>query len=448
MNGARVSKVTPGSPADLTGIVAGDRLWSLDGRRSSGDIIDYRIWAADERLSLLVQTGNGPLRRMIVYKASCRPLGVQFTPPTIAPLICCRNHCLFCFVDQNPSGMRNSLYLKDDDYRLSFLYGNYITLNNLTDRELKRIVKLQLSPLYVSVHSTNPELRCRLFRNPQAGRGLENLKYLLRAGIKIHAQIVLCPGYNLGADLLKTVTDLESMGESMLSVAVVPVGLTAHGEPPTILRRLTSVEACKVIAQIRGLQNSFLNGRGSRFVFLSDEFYRLANTPYPEIEEYERFPQLENGVGMARLFLEELAEIDSSLPAAFSRRLKITLVTGVEAAHLLEQLLGRLGLINRLEAELLVIKNRFFGEAVTAAGLLTGKDLKDGLRNVIPGETVFFPAAMLKNNGGNLFLDDLTPDQVERCLRISLIPVNGPIHFARELGKLAGAINKKPESNR
>lgn len=439
MDGARVCKVAPGSPADLAGIVAGDRLWRLDCR-PAGDIIDYRIWEADEKLPLLVQTGDGPTRRMTVRKAFHEPLGVQFSPPTIAPLIRCRNRCLFCFVDQNPPGMRSSLYLKDDDYRLSFLYGNYITLNHLTGRELKRIVKLQLSPLYVSVHSTNPDLRCRLYRSRQASRGLSNLRYLLGAGIKIHTQIVLCPGYNLGADLLKTVLDLESMGEAVLSVAVVPVGLTAYGQPPAILRRLTPAEASEVVEQIHGLQNRFLSKRGSRFVFLSDELYHLAGAPYPEAGQYEGFPQLENGVGMARLFLEEMAEIEGYLPAACSRRLKITLVTGTEAAHLLEQLVDRLAAINHLEAELIVIENRFFGPAVTVAGLLTGKDLKDGLQNIVPGEAVFFPEEMLKD-GESLFLDGLTPGQLG--LHTSLIPVDGPMHLARELGKLAGATTGK-----
>ncbi|HHX88085.1 MAG TPA: DUF512 domain-containing protein, partial [Firmicutes bacterium] len=434
-------KVAPGSPADSAGIVAGDKFWRADCR-PAGDIIDYRIWEADEQVRLLVQTGNRPVRRIIIRKAAHEPLGLQFNPPTIAPLQRCRNRCLFCFVDQNPPGLRRSLYLKDDDYRLSFLYGNYITLNHLTVRELKRIVKLQLSPLYVSVQTTDPQLRSRLFRNRQASRGLKYLRYLLGLGIKIHAQVVLCPGYNLGPDLLSTVTDLESMGEAVLSVAVVPVGLTAHGAPPKTLRRLNPDEASRVVEQITKLQHRFLKRRGSRFVFLSDELYRLAGADYPGIEQYEGFPQLENGVGMARLFLEELVEMERSLPPAFPRLLRITLVTGVEAAHLLEQMMPRLAAINNLEAQLIVLKNQLFGPSVTVAGLLAGDDLKDGLQNIIPGEAVFFPGQMLKD-GDNLFLDGITLNQVESCLQVPLIPVDGPRQLAWEINKLVSVSKGK-----
>ncbi len=441
MNGARVYKVTPGSPAEQAGIAAGDKFW-WPGGKPEGDIIDYRIWEADQELTFLVKTGSGPLRRMTVRKDCQVPLGLQFDPPTIAPLIRCGNRCLFCFVDQNPPGLRSSLYLKDDDYRLSFLYGNYITLNNLERRDLRRIIKLQLSPLYISVHSADPVIRSRLCRNRNAQRGLYNLKCLLAAGIKVHAQIVLCPGYNLGKELVKTIVDLEAMGKSVLSVAVVPVGLTEHGQPPKILRRLTTEEASRVAETIHRLQNSFRAGRGSRFVFLADEIYHLAGLPYPETDSYEGYPQLENGVGMARLFMDEISEMNTLLPVSFPRQFKITLITGVAAGHLLEKLMEKLAMINRLEAELITVENRFFGPSVTVAGLLTGKDLKEGLQDLLPGEALFFPAEMLKD-GDNLFLDGLTPGHLERVLHTSLIPVAGPMHLARKLGALAAAAGPK-----
>ncbi|NMA92858.1 MAG: DUF512 domain-containing protein [Firmicutes bacterium] len=438
MGGVLIGGVIPGSPAARAGFKAGDRLWRL-GCQAEGDIIDYRIWEADEQLTLLVQTGNGPLRRRVIRKAHNEPLGVQFDPPTITPLLRCRNRCLFCFIDQNPSGLRSSLYLKDDDYRLSFLHGNYITLNHLTARERERIIKLQLSPLYVSVHSTDPDIRSRLYRNRQARRGLDNLKFLVGAGIKIHAQVVLCPGYNLGEELLRTVKDLENMGEALLSVAVVPVGLTAHGRPPAILRRITPAEAAEIVEGIHRLQSGFLKKRGSRFVFLSDEIYYRAGAPYPEREHYEGFPQLENGVGMARLFLDELPAVESSLPEASPRPLKITLVTGIEAAHLLKQLMRRLTAVRQLEAGLAIIENRFFGKSVTVAGLLTGEDLEKGLQDQTAGEAVFIPQEMLRE-GGDLFLDGLTWGELEQRLHTSLIPVRGPLHFARELKRLTGAV--------
>ncbi len=422
--GHLIDRVAPGSPADKAGVRPGWRLLKIDNRTVS-DIIDYKIMEADDQLSLLLETADGSLRRLRIKKEAGTPLGLGFEPPTLSGLQRCRNRCIFCFVDQNPPGMRPSLYLKDDDYRLSFIYGNFITLNRLTGRDLQRIIKLQLSPLYVSVHSTNPELRRVMFGSKNANRGLLNLIQLVKAGIKIHAQVVLCPGYNTGREMMRTIKDLYRLGPNILSVALVPVGLTGHrtGLPP--LRRFTPGEAINLLEKTEEMQELFLKRRGSRFVFAADEFYLLAGRPPPGEQAYEGYPQLENGVGLVRIFWDELESIDTGVLSGLPGKLKITMVTCRAVQPLLERLAGRLNAFTNIEANTVVAENRFFGEEVTTAGLLTGGDLLGALEGIEPGDVVFIPHTLLKDRS-NLFLDGMSTAELEQKLGVPIYAASGP----------------------
>ncbi len=432
--GCLIAGVAAGSPADAVGITAGDRLLLIDNRAVQ-DIIEYRIMEADDTLRLLLMGVSGRLKRVTVHKSPGTPLGLTFDPSTMAPLKRCRNRCLFCFVNQNPRGLRRSLYLKDDDYRLSFLYGNFITLNSLSPKELQRIIKLRLSPLYVSVHATDPQARRRLFGTGQARQGLENLYKLISAGIQAHLQVVLCPGYNLGNVLEKTVRDLSRLGQGALSLALVPVGLTAHRPPHPPLRRLGQKEACRLVRQAACWQRFFLKSRGGRFVFLADEIYHLAGEPFPDTGAYEGFPQLENGVGLARLFLDELNQLPEPPMKSLRHPLRVTLATGREAAPLLEQLTRRFAAVFGLSLQLEVIENNFFGSPVTAAGLLTGADLEAGLEGKDLGEALFISRSLLKDRS-DLFLDGTTVTALEQRLQVPVRAVSGPEELARALEQL------------
>lgn len=429
--GGLIAGVAAGSPAEAVGIAAGERLLLIDNRAVK-DIIEYKIMEADDTLRLLLLTASGTLKRVTVRKSAETPLGLQFDPPTLAPLKRCRNRCMFCFINQNPRGLRRSLYLKDDDYRLSFLSGNYITLNSLEPAELQRIIKLRLSPLYVSVHATDPEARSRLFGSGRARQGLENLYSLVSEGIQAHLQVVLCPGYNLGEVLEKTVRDLSRLGREALSLALVPVGLTAHRPADSPLRRLDKEEAGRLVRQAARWQYFFLKTRGSRFVFLADEIYNLAGEPFPVADAYEGFPQLENGVGLARLFLDELEQQPKVPLKPISRPICATLATGREAAPLLEQLAQRFAAVAGLSLQIEVIENNFFGSPVTVAGLLTGADLEAGLFGKDLGEAVFISRSLLKDRS-NLFLDGTTVDALEQRLQVPVRAVSGPEELARAL---------------
>jgi len=432
--GHLISGVAAGSPAEKAGLRPGDRLLCLDGR-AIRDIIDYKIAEADDTLRLLWLTPAGKLRRLTLRKPVQAPLGLQFDPPTLAPLLRCRNRCLFCFVNQNPRGLRRSLYLKDDDYRLSFLYGNFITLNSLTAPQLQRIIKLRLSPLYVSVHATDPEIRRRLVGTTLADRGLENLEKLAAAGIGLHLQVVLCPGFNTGEVLERTVRDLARLGPAALSLALVPVGLTAHRTAGPPLRRLEREEARSLLRQLAVWQRFFLKTRGSRFVFAADEIYNLAGAAIPEAEAYEGFPQLENGVGLSRLFLDELEGLPDPPLIPPPHRFRATLATGREAAPLIEELARRFNRVPGLALQPEVVENRFFGTPVTVAGLLTGSDLEAALAGKDLGEAVFISRHLLKE-GSNIFLDDTTVAGLEGRLQVPVQAVSGPVELARALERL------------
>lgn len=433
--GPLVSSVKDGSPAARAGIRAGWTLLQVDGQ-DPGDILDYLIEASDNRVELDLRDENGEVRRLILRKRAGAPCGLSFTPPTIIPPQLCCNNCIFCFVEQNPPGLREALYFKDDDYRMSFLYGNYITLNCLGKQDLKRILALQLSPLYVSVHATSPRLRQVIFRSAGAWRGLDNLHRLLQGGIKIHAQVVLCPGYNTGTELFRTLYHLYKMGPNLLSVALVPVGLTAYRAGLPQLRSLTAVEARDLIATVAAWQRFCRRRRGSRFVFAADELYLLAGVPLPPHAAYEQYQQLENGVGLGRLFLRELNDVKRpTMATAGSRRPRVTIVTSRAAEPLIHRLTSRSAFRLRASFQLVVARNSFFGEPVSVAGLLAGSDILRALQGRDLGEAVYCSDRML-NDRGVLFLDNLSLRDLALKLGRPLYPVSGPRELARHLDAL------------
>lgn len=436
LKGHLIDYITEGSPADKAGIKAGWELLRFDNQEIK-DIIDFKIMESDTTVRLLLKTDQGIVRRITIHKPVSVPLGMRFNPPTMDRLQRCRNRCIFCFIEQNPPGMRSPLYIKDDDYRLSFLYGNFITLNRMSDEEIERVKRLQLSPLYVSVHSTNPDLRRIMFNSRDAERGLNNLKKLVSAGIQVHAQVVLCPGYNTGPELERTIQDLDKLGEGILSLALVPVGLTKHRSGLPVLKRYDQAEAKKLVKEVREMQETFLTRRGSRFVFLADEFYNLAGINLPEEHEYENYPQLENGVGLARQFMEQLRTVKNTGIKKLPQSLSVSVVSGLAARPQVTEMVETLNRIENLSVKAIFIENQFFGEQVTVSGLLTGNDLLSSLEGKTVGDVVFVPGILLKENS-SCFLDDLSLSDLENRLQVPVRPVNGPGELLDQILEIAG----------
>ncbi len=420
--GIYISSVMVGSVAEEVGLEEGDILLSINDKKPA-DIVDYRLLTAEEEIELEILKRDEEPWVIEIEKDFQEPLGLSFSPHTIDPVKTCANNCVFCFISQNPPGMRQTVYFRDDDYRLSFLEGNYITLNNLTARNMKRIVKDKISPLYVSIHATRSRLRQKMMRNPEAGKIMRKLRFLTRKGIHLHGQIVVCPGWNDGAELERSLNDLAFLGKAMKSVAVVPVGLTAHRDNLTPLNPVSKGEAEETVQTVHRFQERMLRKRGSRFAFLADEFYLAAGVPVPPEESYEDFPQLSNGVGIIRLFKEEYREWsgNSKLKAPASP-LKLTVVTGESTGELLAPVVHDINKISNLQANLEVVPNTFYGPAVTVSGLLAGFDLLEALQGKDLGDALIVPGVMLKE-GESVFLDGRTPEEVAAILGVKLIPV-------------------------
>jgi len=417
-----VSGVEPQSIAAELGLSKGDRIMRVNDQEIR-DLIQFQFEWAGEEVTLEVLKSNGQIEIIDIEKEYDEPLGVVFSSAVFDGIRPCQNKCLFCFVDQMPSQMRESLYIKDDDYRLSFLQGSFITLTNLNKPDLERIKREHLSPLYVSVHTTDSSLRQKMMKNPRAGEILDIMKELAEAGIEFHTQVVLCPGINDGVHLEKTFQDLYQI-PAVLSMAVVPVGLTAHREKLPKLTTFCREEAQEVVSWAEQRQQKCLKERGTAFVWPSDEFYLLAGKEIPPYESYEDFPQLENGVGLVRLLWEEF--FDLTLPPAIDPPREVTLATGVSGRFALEPIVRELNKIKGLTVNLRVVENIFFGSSVTVTGLLTGTCLLAGLRGLPAGSTVIIPQVLLEKQEGR-FLDDLRPQQVaqELGLRILAAPVEG-----------------------
>jgi putative radical SAM enzyme (TIGR03279 family) len=396
-----VQEVEPGSIADELGVLAGDRLLSINGHPLR-DLIDYRYHSADADLVLVLE-GTAGRRTLTVKKHPDEPLGITFTAPTFDPIRTCANRCAFCFIDALPAGVRPALRLRDDDYRLSFLFGNFITLTNLTAADWERITRWRLSPLYVSVHATNADLRARLLGSGRARRILADLERLGAAGIEVHAQVVVCPGVNDGQELERTLSDLAALWPTVRSVGVVPVGTTAHRTPQ--LAQVTPGLARELLDMVREAQQRAGELFAEPFAYAADELYFLAGVDLPPVGSYGDFPQLENGIGMAALFLEELAHEAALAPARSRRPLALALITGTLAAGLLEQAAAALNRIQGINARVIAATSEFWGPQVTVAGLLTGADVRAALERCRPGELAVAPEHLLREGR---FLDDLT----------------------------------------
>ncbi len=412
-----VAAVAKGSIASRAGIAVGDHLLSIDGQ-SIKDIIDYRYLIAEEELELSLLTEEGR-RRVSIEKGYDEDLGISFASPTIDRLRRCTNRCIFCFVDQLPPHLRSTLYFKDEDYRLSFLEGSYITLTSITKADLERIIRFRLSPLYISVHATEGKLREMMIGNPRASLIKEQLRCLTEAGIELHTQVIVCPGINDGSHLERTISDLVYLSPPQIrSLAIVPVGLTRFRQGLFPLRKVNKEEAERIIEQVSSWQRSFRRELGSNFVFLADEFYLMAQEDVPDYEHYEDFPQVENGVGITRLFSDEWRKVEKELPGEIEMPIKVAVVTGESASGILKMVADRLNLIAGLEVDLLVVKNRFFGDTVTVAGLLTGQDIAEAANDRDLGDLLLIPKVALKRDE-DIFLDDLSLEDLEGRLNLS-----------------------------
>ena len=417
----RIFSVDPGSPGARAGIRPGDTLLAINGHKIL-DVLDYRYHSEETRLRLEVER-QGKRKTIRLRKEESEPLGLNFETYLMDRPRACVNKCVFCFIDQLPRGMRETLYFKDDDARLSFLQGNYITLTNLSARELERIMALRISPINVSVQATDPEARCRLLGNPRAGNVMEIMRRFADAHIHMDCQIVVVPDYNDGAVLDRTMEDLASLYPAVTSVSIVPVGLTRYREGLTPLRPFDASMAGTVLDQVDRMGEACLKRCGARIFCCGDELYCKAGRPVPDWDWYEGFPQFENGVGMLRSledeFLEALEDLEER-PEAVS---PFTVATGAAAAPLLTKLLQ----ISRdscyaVQGQVIPIENRFFGEMVNVAGLLTGQDLLAQLRDRDLGSRVLISASMLRH-GGDMFLDDMTLEALSDTLGVPVIPV-------------------------
>lgn len=412
-----IARVASGSIADGLGLRPGDQVVSINGEMIN-DVIDYRFSVADERISLAMKKKSGKIASFRIRKSADDDLGIELPPLTIKR---CRNHCIFCFVDQMPPDCRRSLYVKDDDFRASFLYGNYITLGTLSEQDIARILRQRLSPLYISVHSTEPELRSFLLGNRKTPDILALMQRLAAGGIRMHTQIVTCPGVNDGRHLAKTIEDVARLFPAVLSIAAVPVGVTAYRTGLYPVKVFTRSGARAVLNTIDTFSARFKKEFGTRLVFASDEFYIKAKAPFPPAASYEEFPQIENGVGMVAEFLREAARtrVPISVPP-----LKVTVVTGASFAALLKTALERLKGVKGLTLRQVVVKNRFFGHSVTVAGLLTGGDIVHALKGKRLGDLVLVPANVLKDDE-HIFLDNMSLDQMEDLLGVPVRMVAG-----------------------
>ncbi|MCG0274699.1 MAG: DUF512 domain-containing protein [Thermosediminibacteraceae bacterium] len=424
MRKAVIKEIKQGSLAERAGLKRGDQILKINGQHIK-DIIDYKFLITDEILHIHIKTKEGQKRVLTIEKNFDEDLGIEFENPLIDGIMRCKNKCIFCFVDQMPKGLRPSLYVKDDDYRLSILEGTFITLTNLTEEDLKRIVSMRLSPLYISVHATSGKIRKTMLKNPAAEKIMDHLTFLKENGIFFHCQIVLCPDVNDKEVLDQTLQDLFSLYPSVQSIAVVPVGITKYRQGLYPLRRFTQEEAERIIEKVELLQHRNLSRFGTRLVFLADEFYEIAKRDFPPSETYEDFPQWENGVGMVPLLKEQLARLIKRVPAALPEKRWVKIATGVSAFRFLSEALSSLRNVENLEFEICPIKNNFFGESVTVAGLITGKDLIDQLKERLKDKKeqyiVLLPEVMLKDE--TVFLDGITVRDVERSLGAKVIVV-------------------------
>lgn len=415
----QITGIEPHSHAEKAGIKTGDKLISIN-ENEIADVLDYMFYAAENVVVVCYERGD-KTKSVRIVKSEYDDLGMQFESFLMDSKRSCSNKCIFCFIDQMPPGMRETLYFKDDDARLSFLQGNYVTLTNLTDKDIQRIIDMRLN-INVSVHTTNPELRCKMMNNRFAGEKLRYIKMMTDSGLMLNCQIVCCPGINDGEELRRTLDNLYELMPNIQSVAVVPVGLTKFREGLYPLEIFDSEKAAEVIDIIAEVQKKSLETFGTRMVFAADEFYLTAGRPFPDGEFYEDYPQYENGVGLCRSLIDELhSALDMAEYDGGSRRVTIacgTLAYPVQKA-LAEDIHSR---FPDIEVQVLPIINHFFGETITVSGLVTAGDLVAQLRGIDLGDELLISKYMLKSDEP-IFLDDAHLDDVSRELNVNITPV-------------------------
>lgn len=416
----KIYSVTKGSHAEKAGIKSGEILLKINSNEIV-DVLDYRFYQVNRQLSLEISDGKN-IRTVEITKSEYDEIGLEFETYLMDEQHSCRNKCIFCFIDQLPKGLRKSLYFKDDDSRLSFLFGNYITLTNITEHEIERIIKMHISPINVSVHTTNPELRCKMMNNRFAGDVLKYLKRFANAGITLNCQIVSCPGINDGDELLRTMRDLENLGVEM--TAIVPVGLTAYRDglyPLVPYNKETAVQTLNLIEQYGDMCKE---KHGRRIFFAGDEFYILAEREIPAPEFYEDFSALEDGVGMIAYLTDDVKWALEELENDENPNHTVTVACGTGVFPFMKKIMA---MINEKFPNITIntqpIKNNFFGGGVNVSGLVTGGDLINQLKGKNIGERLIIPSSMLRFEN-DLFLDDVSTDDVERELKVELIAVN------------------------
>ncbi len=414
----KIVGIDKGSIAEEIGLKAGDVLRAVNGRKLQ-DVLDFRFHIADEFVELEIEQDGEPVV-IEIEKEPDETLGVDFEPIKVRM---CGNDCPFCFVDQNPAGMRDGLYFRDEDFRLSFLAGHYVTLTNISKRDLERIVEQRLSPLYISVHAIRPEVRKFLLGLRQDDRLLEKLEFLTQNGIELHTQVVVCPTHNDGEIMVETFKGLAKFFPQLRSVALVPLGLTKHREGLTKLEPITPKYAGEMIDFADVHAAKFKESLGINFVYPSDEFYILAKRELPTEERYDAFDQLENGVGMVRGLLNDFHEVQPDLPKRLKKRKKVTLVSGTLMGDIVErEIVSALNRVENFEAELVIVKNDFYGETIRITGLLTGQDIYKNLSRRENGDMIFLPKNCVNDDG--VFLDNWSLPQLERALNTSIHAIN------------------------
>lgn len=416
-----ISAVQQNSPAELAKISAGETLVSIDGNDIM-DVLDYRFYQNNKKLELTLLDLNGKVKTVKIKKDEYEEIGLIFETYLMDSKRSCRNKCVFCFIDQLPKGLRESLYFKDDDSRLSFLFGNYITLTNITEHEIERIIKMHISPINISVHTTNPELRVKMMNNKNAGAALDIIKRLDDAGIKMNSQLVLCPGYNDGEELRRSLRDLTSFS-NMECIAAVPVGLTKYRDDLPHIEPFNKETAAQTIDIIDEFCKQTLLKYGERRVYASDEFYLRSGREIPDSEFYGDFLQLENGVGLWALLKSEaedaLLDVDE-----FSNDRHISIATGVAAFPLIRSIADMCeAKCHGLKCDVYAIKNNFFGEKITVSGLVTATDMYEQLNGIALGSKLLIPSVMLRQEG-DMFLDSITAEELSEKLGVNIEPVD------------------------
>ncbi len=419
--GHRIAYVEPGSIGDELEIEAGDLLLEINGK-AVADVFDYHYLTNEEYVTLVIEKAGGEEWELEIEKEYEEDLGLSFEQGLMDDYRSCSNKCIFCFIDQMPPGMRDTLYFKDDDARLSFLQGNYITLTNMKEEDLERIILYKLAPVNISIQTMNPKLRCEMLHNHFAGDALKKLKRLYDAGLEMNSQIVLCKGYNDGEELDRSIKELSGYLPYMKSLSVVPVGLSKYREGLTLLEKFTKEDALTVLEQLHHWQEKLLKEQGTRFVFASDEWYLKAGLPIPEEDYYEGYGQLENGVGMVRSLIDEakeaVRELAFSTPDSPKRH--ISMATGVLAAPILKEIATAVQEKRpEIDIEVHTIVNYFFGTDITVAGLLTGQDIIAQLKGKDLGEYLILPDVLLRS-GEEVLLDDITVTDMEKALQIEI----------------------------